>query len=209
MGATGRPPVGAHGPACGPQRPAPRPERGSGRHVVLVSGSPGSGKTSLAVPLAAELGFTLLGKDRIKEVLHDALAAGEPEPGLAWSRRLGSAAMELLWALAAGAPAVVLDANFWPDDPRPQARIRELAASPIEVHCTCSPEVAARRYAARSATRHPIHLDAVRDLSPEALARYARPVGAGPVITVDTTTPVDIAGLAAAVRALLPTGNGS
>ena len=117
--------------------------------------------------------------------------------------------MELLWAQAAGAPAVVLDANFWPDDPRPQARIRELAASPIEVHCTCSPEVAARRHAARSPTRHPIHLDAVRDLSPEALARYARPVGVGPVITVYTTTPVDIAGLAGAVRALPPTGNGS
>ena len=38
-----------------------------GRRVVLVSGAPGSGKTSLAAPLAAELGFALLGKDRIKE----------------------------------------------------------------------------------------------------------------------------------------------
>jgi predicted kinase len=70
----------------------------SGRQVVLVSGAPGSGKTSLAGPLAAELGFTLLGKDRIKETLHD--AHGAPAPDLAWSRRLGGAAMELLWALA-------------------------------------------------------------------------------------------------------------
>ena len=36
-----------------------------GRRVVLVSGAPGSGKTSLAAPLAAELGFALLGKDLI------------------------------------------------------------------------------------------------------------------------------------------------
>lgn len=50
-------------------------EQESGRSVVLVSGSPGSGKTSVAVPLAAELGFTLLGKDRIKEVLDDAVGA--------------------------------------------------------------------------------------------------------------------------------------
>jgi predicted kinase len=39
------------------------------RRLVYVSGAPGSGKTSLAVPLAAELGYPLLSKDRIKEVL--------------------------------------------------------------------------------------------------------------------------------------------
>ena len=82
---------------------------------VLVLGGPGAGKTTLAVPLAAELGFALVSKDRIKETLHDAL--GAPEPDLAWSRRLGAAAMELLWALAADAPAVVIEANFRPRDP--------------------------------------------------------------------------------------------
>lgn len=182
--------------ATGPPGPVGPP----GRKVVLVSGAPGSRKTSLAVPLAAELGFTLLGKDRIKEVLHDALGTGELEPGLAWSRRLGAAAMELLWALAADAPAVVLDANFWPDDPRHQRRIGDLAARSVEVHCGCPAAVAARRYAERSAGRHPVHLDGARDMSPEALARYSRPVGIGPVIPVDTTAPVDIRKLAALVR---------
>ena len=69
----------------------------SRRQAVFVSGAPGAGKTSLAVPLAAELGFALVSKDMIKETPHDAL--GAPEPGLAWSRALGAAAMELLWAL--------------------------------------------------------------------------------------------------------------
>jgi predicted kinase len=73
------------------------------RKLVYVSGAPGSGKTSLAIPLAAELGYALVAKDRIKETLHDALGAREPD--LAWSRRLGGAVMELLWALAADAPA--------------------------------------------------------------------------------------------------------
>jgi predicted kinase len=68
------------------------------RRLVYVSGAPGSGKTTLAVPLAAEPGYALLGQDRIKETLHDAL--GAPEPDRAWSRRLGAAAIELLWALA-------------------------------------------------------------------------------------------------------------
>ena len=58
------------------------------RRLVYVSGAPGSGKTSLAVPLAAELGYALLAKDRIKETLHDAL--GVPAPDRAWSRLLGA-----------------------------------------------------------------------------------------------------------------------
>jgi AAA domain len=84
----------------------------SRRQAVFVSGAPGAGKTSLAVPLAAELGFALVSKDRIKETLHDTL--GAPEPDLAWSQSLGAAAMELLWALAADAPSVVVEANFRP-----------------------------------------------------------------------------------------------
>ncbi len=69
------------------------------RRLVYVSGAPGAGKTSLAGPLAAELGYALITKDTIKETLHDAL--GAPDPDLAWSRWLGGAAMELLWTLAA------------------------------------------------------------------------------------------------------------
>ena len=49
------------------------------RRLVYVPGAPGSGKTSLAVPLAAELGWALLTKDRIKETLHDALKPPEPD----------------------------------------------------------------------------------------------------------------------------------
>ncbi len=168
-----------------------------GRRVVLVSGAPGSGKTSLAVPLAAELGLALLRKDRIKETLHDGL--GAPEPDVAWSRRLGGAAMELLWALAADAPAVVLEANFRPYSAYERGRISALCARPVEVNCVCAPELAARRYAERAAASHPVHV--VTTLSPAFLAEFDRPVGIGDVITVDTTDPVDVAALAGRIRA--------
>lgn len=176
------------------------------RRVVLVSGVPGTGKSTVAGPLAAELGFGLLGKDRIKEVLGDALAADTGPVDQAMSRRLGAAAMELLWALAADLPAVVLDANFWVDDERVPGRLRALSARPVEVHCTCPVALAAQRCLARSGRRHPVHAQggAGAILSPEHIARSARPVGAGPVITVDTAGPVDVPALAAAVRILLP-----
>jgi predicted kinase len=105
------------------------------RKLVYVSGAPGSGKTSLAGPLAAALGYALLAKDRIKETLHDAF--GAPEPDRAWSRRLGGAAMELLWALAADAPAAVIEANFRPRSEYERAKLSALAARPVEVHCAC------------------------------------------------------------------------
>jgi predicted kinase len=41
--------------------------------IVHVSGKPGTGKSSLALPLAAELGYSLVTKDLVKEALHDAL----------------------------------------------------------------------------------------------------------------------------------------
>lgn len=43
------------------------------RKIVLVSGAPGAGKTTIAQPLAEALGFPLLSKDHIKETLYDSL----------------------------------------------------------------------------------------------------------------------------------------
>ena len=119
------------------------------RRLVYVSGAPGSGKTSLAAPLAAELGYALLTKDRIKETLHDAF--GAPESDLAWSRRLGGAAMELLWALAADAPAVVIEANFRPYSEYEREKLSALAAYPVEVY----PVITSAEAAARTGTRPP------------------------------------------------------
>lgn len=170
------------------------------KRLVYVSGAPGAGKTSLAVPLAAELGFTLITKDIIKETLHDAL--GAPEPDLAWSRRLGAAAMELMWRLASVAPAVVIEANFRPYSAYERDMLSGLGGPAVEVHCRCPAEVAVARYNAR--VTHAVHV--LKTLPVEAMAEYDRPVGIGALVAVDTTVPVDVGAVAARVRARLADG---
>ncbi len=148
----------------------------------------------MAGPLATELGYALVTKDLIKETLHDAL--GAPEPDLAWSRKLGGAAMELLWALAASSPDVLIEANFRPHSQYERSRLSALGGHPVEVHCACPAEVAAARY--RTRARHPVHHMA--HASAESLAEWNAPVGIGALITVDTTAGVDVASVAAQVR---------
>ncbi len=169
------------------------------RRIAYVSGRPGAGKTSLAIPLAAELGYSLVTKDLVKETLHDALhVPGAGELDQAWSRRLGGAAMELLWVLAARAGDMVIEANFHPHSEYELDRLRGLGGSLVEVHCACPAEVAVARYNARS--RHEVHT--VQEVTLAWMERYDRPVGVGALVTVDTTVPVDVAAVAAGVRLL-------
>ncbi|MBS0382936.1 MAG: ATP-binding protein [Proteobacteria bacterium] len=167
--------------------------------IVLVSGAPGVGKSTLAVPLAQSLGFALLSKDAIKETLFDSLPG--PVGDEAYSKRLGDAAMEVLFTLAARCPRVVLDANFKPWGAHQRKRLAALGGTLVEVHCHCAPETAMRRFAQRAESRHPAH--ALKHITVELIARYTPPMGVGTVIEVDTNGPVDNADLLRRVQELL------
>jgi predicted kinase len=164
---------------------------------VYISGRPGAGKSSLAFPLAAELGYSLVTKDLVKEALHDALyIPGEDKNDLAWSLRLTRASFTVLWTIAARAGDMVIEANFSPHSDEALGQLRALGDRTVEVHCACPAEIAHARYSARS--RHEVHQGT---LPLSAMDKYNRPVGIGPLITVDTTGPVDVAAVAAEIRA--------
>ena len=164
---------------------------------MVVSGAPGAGKSTLAAPLAMRLGLPLIGKDHIKETLHDHIPAGAERA--TWSKILGAASMELIWTLASHTPAAVLEANFQPRNDYQRGKLAALHGPLVEVYCRCPPALAAERYAGRHAGRHPTHVSG--EVTFEALAEFDRPLALGPVIEVDTTTPVDVEALAQAVQA--------
>jgi predicted kinase len=171
--------------------------------LVLVTGVPGSGKTTLARQLAEVLRLPILSKDVIKERLFDELGVADR----GWSLKLGAAANELLWALAGECfGGAVIDTWLDPardDAVRARAGLRAAGVLPAwEIMCECPGEVAVQRYAARK--RHPGHMPP----DPATLARIRRaagqmaPLGLGPVLRVDTTQPVDAAGIVAALTSL-------
>ncbi len=171
--------------------------------LVFVSGAPGAGKTTLAVPLSRALGYALITKDILKESLYDTLG---PAPGdVAFSRKIGGAAMEALWALAAKQNHAVLEANFRPYSDYERAKLSALIAAGarvVEVYCRCPAEEAARRFAARAAApgHHPAHFAV--GVTVESLKEFDTPFALSPVIEADTTRDVDIDAIAAQVRAL-------
>lgn len=164
--------------------------------LVIIGGAPGSGKTTLAGRLAAELAVPLLSRDALKEILLDTLGAQDRDA----SQRLGTASYALLdgllETLVGSVPGLVVESNFTRG--RAEATLAPLLAhaDAVLVHCQTTPAETARRIAARSGSdeRHVGHFDAVA--LPSVLDRLATGVFAPldlplPLLLIDTTAGYD------------------
>ena len=167
---------------------------------VIVSGLPGSGKTTLARALAPRLQLPLLDKDDVLEELF----AGHGIGDAAWRRQLSRESDAMLEARARAADRGAVIVSFWhlagmaENSGTPTAWLSALTGTKCHLHCVCATDVAARRF--RERRRHAGHLDAQR-AEAELLAEFhklasCRPLALEPTIDVDTNGPVDVGALA-------------
>ena len=127
---------------------------------IVVSGIPGSGKSTVGRALADHLGWPFLDKDDFLDALFEQNSCSSREDRKSLSRKADalfeSAARELEQAVLC---------SFWrhPDSESesgtPSAWLRRQEIRVLEVVCWCPPHVAAERFLRRS--RHAGHQDAV------------------------------------------------
>jgi predicted kinase len=176
--------------------PNERPEGSPGLtpQLIIVTGRPGAGKTTLAKWLAQELQIPFISKDSIREVLFERLGWNDR----AWAQLLGRATVDLMFYFAQMqlevGHSLILDNAFDPALSSP--RFRDLKtrhhAETLQIVCNADRETLFQRFKARamSGNRHPGHGDEhVFDQLRSHLARERSPILeiGGTIIEVDTT----------------------
>ncbi len=186
------------------------------RHLlVIVTGLPGTGKTTLRRWLVPDLGLPCIHKDGIKEALFDSLGWSDGS-GRA---RLGLASYDLLYyfldvELAAGR-SVVVESNFSAqyDTPRFLALKEWHEFLSVQVLCHAAGTVVLERFRARAASpdRHSGHVEDTNMAEFEAALLRGRieplDIG-GATVEVETSDfeRIDYDSLALAMMALLESG---
>ncbi|MFI5730360.1 AAA family ATPase [Kribbella sp. NPDC051587] len=159
--------------------------------VVVVSGPPGTGKTTLAHRVARAIGCPAICRDEIKEGMAHATPGFAPGPGDPLTMRTLSTFFDVIGLLVGRGTTVVAEAAF-------QDRLWTPGLSPLLgrtdlriLHCTVPAEVALERITARTANdpRRAAHEDAqipadARLRTHNAFQAVDLPV---PSLTIDTS----------------------
>ena len=173
---------------------------------VVISGLPGSGKTTLGRRLEPALNLPLIDKDDILDGLFESKGVGNA----AWRRSLSRESDVILQQEATSSKGAIL-ASFWrlpgmpSDSGTPTDWLKAPSHRVVNVHCACELEVAASRFLQRR--RHRGHLDD-ESSSAEVLVSLRTltqlpPLDIGQRIDVDTSYEPNLTDVVRAIRGAL------
>lgn len=131
--------------------------------LILVSGLPCTGKTTLARKISEHLTLPLISRDDIKETLFDSLGWTNRE----WSRKLGSASYDLLYyfieTLLNTGVSLVVESNFQPQFANSKflSLRNKYCFDLFQIYLLADSEILLQRFKfrAESGERHPGHVD--------------------------------------------------
>jgi predicted kinase len=178
--------------------------------LIIVTGLPATGKTTLSRTLAKELNLPLLAKDDLKSIMFDGLGWSD----LDWSVKVGVTAFRLMdyvieEQLRHG-NSLILECPFDPkwDNERFQRWQKAYGFTCVQVVCTAEREVIKQRFSERAPSRHPGRTEAanLEEFMRELTTRTLEPLDLdGPVITLDATdfSTVDEAALVRQIQATI------
>ncbi len=186
-------------------RPAPKPP------LVIVSGAPASGKTTLSRLLADRLPLPLLAKDRLRQIFRDAFDANTREEN---RRLLGPGFVvyyELIAELLRAGVGVVAECNFHRGISEPEMRPVAALGTTVIVHCQVDRALSVQRFVERHRMelpdrRYAFDGERIAELErsiPQDAWELAEPIEIGaPVLRVDTTDGYapDLDGIVAFIR---------
>lgn len=152
--------------------------------LVIVSGLPATGKTTLANALGDALSWPVFYKDHFKELLFESRVDPAAAVDRAASRDFGKQSMYLLYAVARelirGGVDCIIEAYFHPELAAPEIAELTGSARVIQVHCAVADAVMLARYRARyeAGERHEVHFDAamVGDLEQRIDSAHRHPI---------------------------------
>jgi predicted kinase len=158
--------------------------------LIVISGLPCTGKTTIAKELSKQLDIPFVGKDDIKEFLFNTVGWDDLE----WSRKLGAYSYKMLYNIAemfvSNKKSLIIESNFdYKYDFNNLFKLKiKYGVFIFEIQCNASPEAIWERFKQRweSGERHRGHLDD-QHYKQTLLSGYRHPNIGKKIINTDTT----------------------